>query len=337
MRGPLVGLRAMTDNNAGTVEVVETDDGLPILVVGGTGFVGASLCQFLFDSGHPVTAASRSQRLIFCDSEIAHLKMDVLAPIEVDQLSTFPIAIVCPWVDQSYDQLTGQWIDRLVRLLVERGTRSLIYISSMWVYGTDPEDLLTESTLVAPNNAYGSAHAVNEAAVAASASELGVDVAILRMANLVGPDPFFRFRTKISFAHEIMEMALFERTIMLRSPPSTARNFLPASLFHHYIAKLLDRPLVEGRVDFFNFGSGSTSTILGLAEDIALIAERWHGGLVTIEHPEELEVQPQFRLDTTKIRQIAGSHADDLSGELSKILRQVVSVRDPAAVIGKPV
>ena len=327
----------MVDDNADTAGVVRQDSRSSVLVVGGTGHVGASLCQFLSDRGHPVTAASRSQRLIFDDSKIAHLRMDVLAPTEVGQLSAFPIAIICPWVDQSGDETSRQWIDRLVRRLVERGTRSLIYISSMWVYGTDPADLLTESTLVAPNNAYSSAHAANEAAIAASANELGIDLAIIRMANLVGPDPFLRFRTKISFAHELMEMALFGRSIVLRSPPSTARNLLPGSLFHHDIAKLLDRPLAEGRVDIFNLGSSSTSTIIGLAEEIALMAERWHGGLVAIEHPEESKPQLQFHLDTTKIRQIAGPHVDDLSGELSRILRQVVSVRDPAAVIGKTV
>ena len=94
----------MVDDNAGTAGGVRQDSQSSVLVVGGTGHVGASLCQFLSDSGHPVTAASRSQRLIFDDSKIAHLRMDVLAPTEVGQLSAFPIAIICPWVDQSDDE-----------------------------------------------------------------------------------------------------------------------------------------------------------------------------------------------------------------------------------------
>ena len=327
----------MTNKNSCLISAARKDGRSPVLVIDGTGHVGASLCQFLSARGHPVTAASRSQEVIFDDPSIERLELDVLAHSNPDRLPSSKVAIIVPWVQQPDDVEHRPWLDRLVRLLVGAGTRSVIYVSSIWVYGREPRGCLTESMPVAPTDPYGSAHVANEASLTKCADGLGVDVAILRLANLVVPDPFFRSRTKIAFTHELMEMALLNRLIELRSPPSTPRNMLPGSLFHHDIGTLLDRRPVEGRVETFNLGSASTSTMINLAKEIAVMAEGHHGNRVGIKHPEELEVQPQFRLDTTKIRQIAGPHVDDLSGELSRILRQVVSVRDPAAVIGKPV
>ena len=108
-------------------------------------------------------------------------------------------------------------------------------------------------------------------------------------------------------------MAFRDRSIVLRSPPSTPRNMLPGSLFHHDIGTLLDRQSVVGRVDIFNLGSGLTSTMIGLAREIAVMAEGHPGDLVYIDHPEESESQTQFHLDTTKIRRVAGVGVDDLA------------------------
>ena len=60
------------------------------------------------------------------------------------------------------------------------------------------------------------------------------------------------------------------------------------------------------------------------------MAEQYHGGRVAIEHPEELNPQPPFRLDTTRIRALAGPDADDLGRELSMVLQDVVANSDPA-------
>ncbi|MCS5684033.1 MAG: NAD(P)-dependent oxidoreductase [Acidimicrobiales bacterium] len=301
----------------------------PVLVIGGTGHVGAGLCLFLSSRGHPVTAASRSQNPVFTDSGIERLSLDVLDPPGNEHFPRSPMAVICPWVDQAHGDRSRPWIDLLLRQLVEVGTRSLIYLSSMWVYGGEPRGLLTESTPVAPTDYYGSAHARNEDLLVAGAAELGVEVSILRMANLVGPDPFFRHRTKVSFAHELMAMALFDRSIVLRSPPSTPRNLLPRTLFHHYLLPLVDRQFVRGRIDFFNMGGSSTSTMARLAGEVAAMAEQYHGGRVAIEHPEELNPQPPFRLDTTRIRALAGPDADDLGRELSMVLQDVVANSDP--------
>ena len=140
----------------------------------------------------------------------------------------------------------------------------------MWVYGAPADGLLTESTPTAPTGPYSAAHLHNESVLRDSAQDLGLDVSILRMANLVGPDPFYRYRSKVSFAHELVEMAVRNKVIVLRSPPSTPRNLLTRTLLHHDLTAVLDRNVVKRRVDIINLGGGNNPidlmTVIGMIE-----------------------------------------------------------------------
>ena len=306
----------------------------PILVIGGTGHVGAALCNFLLDRGHPVTAASRTDSPVFESSAIGRTRLDVTEPTDTVPLPPLATAVICPWVDNS-SGAEPYWIGHLLERLAGAGTTSVVYFSTMWVYGTPADGLLTESTPTAPTNPYSVAHLHNESVLTDSAQDLGFDVSILRMANLVGPDPFYRYRSKVSFVHELVEMAVRDKVIVLRSPPSTPRNLLTRTLLHHNLAAVLDRNVVERRVDILNLGGGSTTTMVELARKVAAMTERYDGAPVRVEHPGEPASQPTFHLDTTKIRSVAGSGTDDLTAELELVLKDIIQNRIPASGTGE--
>lgn len=300
----------------------------PILVIGGTGHVGAALCNFLLDRGHHVTAATRSTHPVFDSPSIARTRTDVTDLTDSTPLAPSATAIICPWIDESKGG-EPSWIGYLLRRLANSGTSSVVYFSTMWVYGIPAEGLLTESTPAAPTNPYATAHLRNESVLTDLSQELGLDVSVLRMANLVGPDPFYQSRSNVSFAHELVEMAIRNKEILLRSPPSTPRNLLTRTLLHHDLAVLLDRTAVEGRVATFNIGGGSTTTMADLARQVAGIAERYDGAPVRVEHPGELIAQPTFHLDTTKIRTLAGPGVDNLTAELELVMEDIIHSHIP--------
>ena len=306
----------------------ETDKLPPILVVGGTGHVGASLCNFLLERGHSVTAANRSTRPVCRSPAIRRTQLDVTDQADTSSLVQSETAVICPWVVDSYEA-EPPWIGNLVERLADAGTNSVVYFSTMWVYGASAEGLLTESTPTAPDSPYPTAHLRNESVLADCAQDLELDVSILRMANLVGPDPFYRSRSKISFAHELVEMAVRDKVILLRSPPSTPRNILTRTLLHHDLAVLLDRTAVEGRVEIFNMGGGTTTTMAGLARQVAEMVERYDGVPVRVEHPNEMIAQPTFHLDTTRIRTLAGTGIDSLAAEMELVMADIVHSHIP--------
>ena len=313
----------------------EPDQRPPILVIGGTGHVGAALCNFLLERGYPVTAASRSDHPVFLSPAIGRIRLDVTDLTDTAPLPPSATAVICPWVDGS-GGAGSRWIGHLLKRLAGTGTTSVVYFSTMWVYGATAEGLLTESTPTDPTGPYAAAHLHNESVLTDCAQDLGLGVSILRMANLVGPDPFYRTRSKVSFAHELVEMAVTDRAIVLRSPPSTPRNLLTRTLLHHDLSVLLDRRAEVGRVDVFNLGSGSTITMVGLARQVADLAERYHGRPVKVEHPEESVAQPAFQLDTTRIRTLAGPGTDDLAAELQLVLEDIVQSHQPVSRTREP-
>ena len=299
-----------------------------ILVVGGTGHVGAALCNFLIGRGHPVAASSRTAKPVFESPSIRRTQLDVTDHTDASPLVQSETAVICPWVEDT-DETQPAWIKNLAERLAHAGTNSIVYFSTMWVYGATVKGLLTESTPTASTNPYATAHLRNESVLTDSALELGLDVSILRMSNLVGPDPFYQDRSKVSFAHELMEMAVRDKVIVLRSPPSTPRNLLTRTLLHHDLVALLNRTTERGRVDTFNMGSRSTTTMVELARQVAKLVEGYDGVPVRVEHPGEPVAQPTFHLDTTRIRSLAGPGTDNLTAELELVLEDIVRSHEP--------
>lgn len=298
-----------------------------VIVIGGTGYVGASLCNHLVDLGHRVIATSRSANPDFDRAGIEHLRLEVLDLEASPMRAGGRVAIICPWVPLVGSAPPPDWISPLLERLADTGTTTVVYFSTIWVYGDQLAGRLTEESPTGSTDPYASAHLDNESRLTRLADRHGLDIVILRMSNLIGADPFFRCRSKIAFAHELTAMAVNDRQIVLRSPPNTRRNLLPRSLLHHDLTAVLDRPVKTGRVSTFNVGGPDTTTMLELANLIARVVEQHDGQPVRVEHQAASDGPQTFDLDTDSIRSLAGAGPDDLTRELSMILTDLTHGR----------
>ncbi len=294
-----------------------------ILVVGGTGHVGAALAVHLSGRGHHVVATGRRLPPSLGDPRIQTLALDLARPDLDDQVGPCDTAIFCPWVLEG--EAPSDWVTAMTTRLQQLGVRSVLYFSSMWVYGDPLERTLTERNTPRPTNFYGAAHLANELALTDSGARLDLDICILRMSNLIGSDPLYRHRSKVSFAHEMAAMALREQRIVLRSSPSTPRDLLARSRLHHDVDALIDRSWNPGRVEILNAGGDRTTTVGAFAHRIAEVATEYHGLPVSIEHPEDPSDQMTFVLDSQKLRSIAGPCLNDLDREISMVFDDVRS------------
>jgi len=240
-----------------------------------------------------------------------------------DQVGPCDTAILCPWVLEG--EASSDWVAAMASRLKQLGVGSVLYFSSMWVYGEPLTGTLTERNTPQPTNFYGASHLANELALTASGPTLDLDVCILRMSNLIGSDPLHRHRSKISFAHEMAAMAINDQRIMLRSSPSTPRDLLARSRLHHDIDALVERSSNPGRVEILNAGGDQTTTVGAFARRIAKVATEYHGQIVSIEHPEDPSDQMTFVLDSQKLRSIAGPCLNDLDREISMVFDDVRS------------
>ena len=307
----------VTDHSSGST------DRHDVIVIGGTGHVGAALCNNLADLGLRVIATSRTGGPRFDRPGIEQAQLEVLDLQSSPMHLAGRLAILCPWVPLVGSTPPTDWVTPLLGRLADAGTTVVVYFSTMWVYGVQPVGRLTEESPTGSTNPYASAHLDNESTLTQLADRHGLDISILRMSNLIGGDPFFRRRSKIAFAHELTAMAVHDHRIVLRSPPDTARNLLPRALLHHDLTAVLDRPVEAGRISTFNVGGPVTTTMGDFANLIAAVVEQRNGHPVRVEHPPASGDQRTFDLDTDRIRSLAGVGPDDLTTELSMILTDV--------------
>jgi len=303
-----------------------------IVVVGGTGHVGAPLCLHLADRGHRVVATSRTASPGFGHPAVAEVRLDLRHPTEglaaLRSGAAPGTAVVCPWVLDG--EADPEWLEGLLDHLAGGGLRTVVSFSTVWVYGGPPSGLLTEGVEPRPTSAYGEAHLANERTLERAAARHGLDVAVLRMSNLVGADPFHSHRAhdagaKVSFTHDLATMALLDDRIVLRSPPSTPRDLLARARLHHRLDALLQRPTVAGRFEAFNVGGGRTTTMGAFARTVADAAAGYHGRPVAIEHPVDPGSVPAFDLDSSRIEALAGPHPNDLDREVSLVIDDVLA------------
>lgn len=300
----------------------------PTLVVGGTGHVGAALCLHLADRGRQVVATARRPSPGFGHPRIGEVRLDLQQPTGSLPDPGPDTAVVAPWVLDG--EASPDWLDRLLENLTGTGLQTVVSFSTVWVYGESLVGTVDEATEPVPSNAYGAAHLANERTLERAAERLGLDVAVLRMTNLVGADPFHAPRSrragaKVSFTHDLATMALHDDRIVLRSPPSTGRDLLARGLLHHRLDGLLARPTVPGRYEAFNVGGGRTTTMGEFARTVADAASRYHGRPVAIEHPDDQAGLPAFDLDSSRIEEVAGPHPNDLAHEVSLVIDDVLA------------
>jgi nucleoside-diphosphate-sugar epimerase len=301
---------------------VDSEDRQRILIIGGTGHVGAALGLHLAGRGHQVTVTGR-RPVLLSDPRIRTVLLD-LAQLDLDkEIGPQDTVILSPWVASG--ATSNNWMAELINQMSDFQIRSVIYFSSMWVYGKPLRGNISELMEAQPADAYGSAHRANEQVLAAEGDRLGLDITLLRMSNLVGADPLYPKRTKVSFTHEMAAMAIQDCRIVLRSAPSTPRNLLARSRLHHDIDAILQRVESPGRIEILNAGGDQTTTVGAFARRIAKVATEYHGYDIPIEHPEDQEDKVDFVLESEKVRSLAGPCPNDLDREISMVFDDVLS------------
>jgi len=263
----------------------------------------------------------------FAHHRVRETAYDLRRPADLAGVDRVEAAIICPWVSPGEAEPT--WLADLTNRLAQLGTEKILYFSTIWVYGEQPVGMLNEDSPTNPSNDYAIGHLANERTLAGLCQSAGLDVTVLRMSNLVGSDPFHRHRARPSFAHDMMAMALHDQRILLRSAPSTPRNFLARARLHHDIDAIAARPFQPARFELFNMTGDKMATVGQFAHQIAAAATGYHGHPVPIEHPEDPMVECTFRFDSQRIRRVAGPCPNDVDGEIPAILADVTSMLDP--------
>lgn len=175
---------------------------LPLLITGGTGFLGAYLARYALNSGgedhvfvldrYPVKGrvADILDRITILDSDIADTRAvdSIIAQHGIDRIAHFAFILGSPSPGQMVDYAKVQLVGTANVLEAARNhaVRRVLFASSVAAYGSQKADVLTEDLIPNPADPYGAAKAWCEATARHYNDRLGLDTVSIRYGSTYG-------------------------------------------------------------------------------------------------------------------------------------------------------
>ncbi|MXY20470.1 MAG: UDP-glucose 4-epimerase GalE [Dehalococcoidia bacterium] len=202
-----------------------------VLVTGGAGYIGSTICSALEDSGHsPVVldslvngheAFARAHPLYKGDiaapgviSQIFEEHPDIEFTIHCAALAVVPDSVGRPY-EYYRNNVTGS--AELFRMLAEHGCRNVVFSSSAALYDNVPGFMVTEDSPTRPQSPYARSKLMTEMMLEDMAASYGLKAISLRYFNPIGADPKLRSgqvqREATQIVNILVEVASGDRPI----------------------------------------------------------------------------------------------------------------------------
>ena len=177
-----------------------------VLVTGGAGYIGSTICSALEDVGHtPIVLDSLvsgyeqfARGRPFYRGDIADAGTvgrifddhpDIDFSIHCAALTVVPDSVERPY-EYYRNNVIGSL--HLFRMLAERGCRNVIFSSSASVYDAVPGFMVTEESPTRPQSPYARSKLMTEMMLEDMAAAHGLKAVALRYFNPIGADPMLR-------------------------------------------------------------------------------------------------------------------------------------------------
>ena len=179
---------------------------MKVLVTGGAGYIGATICSALIDAGHtPVILDSMvsgrcefTKDRIFYEGDIADSALlarimaehaDISCAIHCAALITVPESVSDPY---NYYRVNVGSSNELFRGLVEHGVKRIIFSSSGSIYDDVPGYLVREDAPLNPRSPYARTKFMMEMVLRDFTTAYDLKAIALRYFNPIGADPMLR-------------------------------------------------------------------------------------------------------------------------------------------------
>lgn len=234
-----------------------------VVVTGAAGLVGAAVVRRLVDRGDEVVAIDRVACTIpgdiavqACDLNDIH-RLYQMAGAHIDAV------IHCgahsgPMVaqDHPYSMVRVNILGtaNMLELARNLGAQRFVYCSSTSAYGTTPEGIVPEDTLLRPTSLYGASKVASEVMVTAYADQFGLDGVSCRLSWVYGPR-----RTTDCFIRGLIEDAMAGQPSRRDFGADFRRHYVHVDDAARALALAMDAPTLPRHT--YNVTGGRVTTL----------------------------------------------------------------------------
>ena len=282
-----------------------------ILVTGGAGYIGSTICSALEDAGHhPIVFDSLvnggretvGERTFYCGdigdpatiAEVFNDHPQIGCAVHCAALTIVPDSVDRP-LEYYSNNVVGSI--QLFRALVRHGCRRIVFSSSASVYESAPGSVVTESSPTRPMSPYARTKLITEMILEDFARAEGLKALSLRYFNPIGADPQMRSGQVQKQASQVMavlvEVATGARPVFQITGTdwptrdgTGIRDYVHVwdlALAHVAAVERMDRMFPEvGGFEIINLGTGRGVTV----QELVAAFERVFGATVpTVDAP----------------------------------------------------
>lgn len=253
-----------------------------IAILGANGFLGQRLMRSLSLAGHQVTAVSRGPESVGLPEGARYIQATIDDSVALEPIlrqADFAIHLAwdtTPGTSQAQPVLevsTNLMASaRLIEIMQREPQCRLVFVSTGGAIYADSDELLEESSPVAPRSYYGAAKYAVEQMLRAYHAQTGHTVLVVRPPNVYGPGQVPK--RQFGIVPTLMRCAQENKEFEIWGDGSTIRDYLYVHDFESFIEALLSYAWPESSFECFNAGSGGSVSINQLCAAVERVTGR---------------------------------------------------------------
>jgi UDP-glucose 4-epimerase len=304
-----------------------------ILIVGGFGFIGGRLAEYLAQNGHQIVLGSRnsiSPPDWLYKAEVTRIAWDDEVELErsCDGVDIVINAAGMSAHDCASDPVAALTVNgvgtaRLVSAANRSGAKRFIYLSTAHVYSSPLVGDITEETCPRNIHPYATSHVAGESAVLSASSRGEIEGVVLRISNAFGAPIHRNVNCWMLLVNDLCRQAVETRKLVLQTSGLMQRDFIAMTKVCHAIEHFTFDYMQSNKASVFNLGAGESQSVLAMAEIVQQRCAIVLGFWPELQHKKSKvnECYPNltYRVDRLSAMGISNENLSDVT-EIDRLL-----------------